>query len=944
MASIDVRKSPSIEVKEDSPSSKIKRSKTFTGCFTCRSRKIRCDLTTPACKKCTRAGLICAGYDIKLRWSLPIEFNSKNGSAISKSVVFKRKQATNDSDEEEQGNADYFQRRHVGFVTWDEKKNCKPYETYEEMDRDLGILHNSGNDRLVNQAGKTKLLGPFGVFKGSKAKMKKQTDSSDKKATKRENDNPDKDAVKRVKPTIPARYVDASSSSHNNTINYAVPINKPPLSTSVSTTPSSISGYDNTAPHDQFWLSTELRDDAMLTAAALDNQFLDLMNNFTPGSALPSGVVTPRHKSNYNAAFNFNNPNDILNLVFHRTHNFNAPPHVNAQHPTQSAIPASNMLNMSAASNTAIDPTNQHLYYSNYNNYYYNNPYSSNETLQIHLHASMQNDEEDSTDLVEGDHQNATRMPASIMNIVESPLKLGIDLSLPSNSSKSPKVDIPTTALQIQPLTRYLLNYYVNEVADLMTVIPLTENPWKAIYFPRALMAIGELSALGKTSTAKNALLNALLAVSAFNLQSKFPKNSEPMKYYLNLGIALRNQASLFVKQLLNSKSDTQSGIEYCISHEKYKDVLCAVMTMISVDLVWGTMQDTGVYIAWCGKVILAKMANKKKLSSKARILHRIFSSMKLIQDSTCLDIESIKDDFESNLGSGYDVNGDKFGNTSAPVDKIGKARIDFIVNNTFSGKTTTKTASPSFVNKKLINTKKNDENFATDALYGLPNSLILLFSDTVELLRTKIYHKGTHKELPPNFKNRIEELNSKLLNWKLDWELFETENDDSNDLAEVDNDLDDVHMRNVEIELRKDAKKKFYSPMHEATYHHIMSFYHALVIYFARLIKEMPPDKLQTKVAKTLNHLNSIQKLIAKDEASMIPLFWQGFIAGCEAISINLQMGFKKWGADIAQYLGSYWGARQIMLEVWRRKRMNEPRDDWVSVVQDWEMNLMLN
>ena len=32
----------------------------------------------------------------------------------------------------------------------------------------------------------------------------------------------------------------------------------------------------------------------------------------------------------------------------------------------------------------------------------------------------------------------------------------------------------------------------------------------------------------------------------------------------------------------------------------------------------------------------------------------------------------------------------------------------------------------------------KNDESFATDALYGLPYSLIVLFSETVELLRTK--------------------------------------------------------------------------------------------------------------------------------------------------------------------------------------------------------------
>ena len=130
---------------------------------------------------------------------------------------------------------------------------------------------------------------------------------------------------------------------------------------------------------------------------------------------------------------------------------------------------------------------------------------------------------------------------------------------------------------------------------------------------------------------------------------------------------------------------------------------------------------------------------------------------------------------------------------------------------------------------------------------------------------------------------------------------------------------------------------------MHKATYHHIMSFYHALMIYFNRLIKQIPAENLQNQVKKTLQHLNAIQKLIDDKEANIIPLFWQGFIAGCEAIEPDLQLAFKQWGADIAKYLGSYWGARQIMMEVWRRKRANEIKDDWISVIHDWEMNLML-
>lgn len=769
----------------------IRRSKNFLGCFTCRLRKIRCDLHKPSCKNCTKARIICLGYDIKLRWSLPLQFKSRDGTPISSLVVFKPIK-----DEEEGDNpTEYFQRRHVGFVVWDEKLNYKPYTTYEELDDHLADVNAQGMSEDVLREGQTRMKGPFGVFKGSRTKRHQAQPS----------------LVKKYKRLV-------------------LPYKIPP---SVDNTLKEIA-------NDNVWLSNELRDDALLTAAALngDMQLLEFMmnNNFSvPQQENPNDHAQPE--------------TDLMNLVLHRnTH----PPHPPAD----------------------------------------DKPEEVDETLEIQLHASKIPTDEETTDIVEGDTSNTTTMPEHIMNIVKAPLsaKIGFDVALPN-------VNMPITALLVQPLARYLLNHYINQVADLMTVIPLTENPWKTIYFPKALLAIGELSSLGQTSPAKNALLNALLAVSAFNLQSKFPKNSEQMRYYLNLGIRLRNQASLFVRKLLGSNNDASLGIEQCVQQEKYKDVLCAVMSMISVDLVWGTMQDTNFYITWCGRVIQTKMATKKKMSSKARILHRIFSSMKLIQDSTCLDLQNIKDTYENDE---YDVNGDKF-------DQRSKGRIDFIMD------TSRPSQSPQFMDKKLVNTKKNDENFATDALYGLPNLLILLFSETVHLLRTKINHLEKYHELPANFQSRVHDLQHKLTSWTLDWKL-------------------------------RDELAQFTSPMHEATYHHILSFYHALTIYFKRLIKEVPPTEVQDTVERTLEHLNSIQRLISRGEADIIPLFWQGFIAGCEALSLNLQMGFKKWGADIAQYLGSYWGARQIMLEVWRRKRMKEARDDWVSVIKDWEMNLMLN
>ncbi|RDW83428.1 hypothetical protein BP5796_04919 [Coleophoma crateriformis] len=47
---------------------KIKRTKTFTGCWTCRSRKVKCGQEKPACLRCRNALLPCEGYQAALTW------------------------------------------------------------------------------------------------------------------------------------------------------------------------------------------------------------------------------------------------------------------------------------------------------------------------------------------------------------------------------------------------------------------------------------------------------------------------------------------------------------------------------------------------------------------------------------------------------------------------------------------------------------------------------------------------------------------------------------------------------------------------------------------------------------------------------------------------------------------------------------------------------------
>ncbi|CAG8233277.1 unnamed protein product [Penicillium nalgiovense] len=45
------------------------RTKTFTGCWTCRDRRVKCDEEHPHCRRCQRNGWVCKGYGLRLGWS-----------------------------------------------------------------------------------------------------------------------------------------------------------------------------------------------------------------------------------------------------------------------------------------------------------------------------------------------------------------------------------------------------------------------------------------------------------------------------------------------------------------------------------------------------------------------------------------------------------------------------------------------------------------------------------------------------------------------------------------------------------------------------------------------------------------------------------------------------------------------------------------------------------
>lgn len=838
----------------------------------------------------------------------------------------------------------HYQRRNIDFVKYKDE-----YVYHEDMDDELSILHSPPNEMIAN--GKTWIIKKFGVFRGldnidstyPQRKRRKRAANEPTPTNKQPANNKKKPTTQQIQTKEPPSIISSPSPMTD------IPMNFP--------------GYEN--------ISSELRDDFLLSAFAqqgttFGTSQIDSINNNL--SHLLNQNSTPVEQINNSpSSASESNINQLLRYLFQSNGNS-----TNGSTPTTTPAPVpttNNNTTMSSRHQSETPVPITHLF--------------SNKKDSIPLNDKVQLDSP----------LNDSHMPKTIIQLV--PSILDDSTLLQSLQQIDPLLKIPQTGVLVHGLTRFLLNHYINNVADLMTVIPVENNPWKSLYFPRALAALGDLTGLGYTSNSRNSLLNALLAVSCFHIKSKFIKNSILQKFFVNLGIEFRCQASGFLKKCLNETVD----------NERYKDVVTAILSMNSIDVVWGTMTDCQRHLTICEDFIERRMKSRPKLSKKAKILHRIFSFLKLIQDSTALDKvrdkeivfstkpsttittttnnTTITTTTTSNISEIDPLQDQNKQITNQPIrdaptttglfresvnEKDGKIQIEYIkeddldmLNSLYPNTTTTNTTTnnnkltpPMFSNIASLSyypsdssnpnsammsplpiiansptpsvasstrTTQNNNNSSsnvpgTDALYGLPNSLILLFSDCVRIARHTEYYNMKYISIPRDFTNLTIRFEKRLLKWKSEWIFYKDDN-----------------------------KKEFISDTVEALYHHTMSFYFGLVIYYFTMARSLNNDFLQNYVSKVLKHLKLMTNVIKDKNIQLVPLMWQGFIAGCSATEEDTEEEFKEWAADLAgSGMGSYWGARQVMYEVWKRRKNEEPGDNWFAVYKDWEMNLMLS
>lgn len=127
-----------------------RRSRNFDGCWTCRSRKIKCDLTKPVCLRCKKAKFECKGYNLVLGWADGLSVDKRNEMI---SIPMSR----SSTDESKDGG---WMRRNVELVKF---PKLMQFETYAK----LNDVINGLDDVSETAETESHFFGPFGFYRSA---------------------------------------------------------------------------------------------------------------------------------------------------------------------------------------------------------------------------------------------------------------------------------------------------------------------------------------------------------------------------------------------------------------------------------------------------------------------------------------------------------------------------------------------------------------------------------------------------------------------------------------------------------------------------------------------------------------------------------------------------------------------------------------------------------
>ncbi|XMA20888.1 hypothetical protein WAI453_013679 [Rhynchosporium graminicola] len=452
-------------------------------------------------------------------------------------------------------------------------------------------------------------------------------------------------------------------------------------------------------------------------------------------------------------------------------------------------------------------------------------------------------------------------------------------------------MQMPNTAnmSKIPPEARLLLDYYSSQVIRLMSMSPIKKPPWKTIHLPCAMGALAELLVYGEASSfAKMALFYALLSISAFHMSFGNNKDSEEARYWKRKGAAHKATAQEYLRSSLD-------GTLPKAARGKYKEILMSMLSMVTIGVFSGDMQDSQIYLAESESLIRNFGLPKPVKSLKVSKLHHIFSYLKIIHESTSLK--------ENDAGT------ENSNDTCDPT--LVQMALNQETSNTLTHTTNSRLA---YIEDEENEELEEDPLFVS--IYQMPTTLLSLIAQTSSLCK----QLESMDSFTPSFTRRCQIIEDRIFRWKAPANLSLT--------TQFGGDLSNS----------PDAVAK------EIAAHLVTATYQALIVHFQRQIRNTNPRVLQHYVTSAADHLLAQEQLKQSLKICHTPFPWPGFIVGCEAYDVSARQKIDLYLKTVRCYnVASVMEVERVVYEVWRRQDLGRNDRRWEDVLKDWGTQIVL-
>ncbi|PYI34380.1 hypothetical protein BP00DRAFT_336798 [Aspergillus indologenus CBS 114.80] len=438
------------------------------------------------------------------------------------------------------------------------------------------------------------------------------------------------------------------------------------------------------------------------------------------------------------------------------------------------------------------------------------------------------------------------------------------------------------------PGAKLLLDHYRHTIINYLAPARVkSKSPWKKVYIPSVLSAIGEILLQGDSSNARVSLLFSVLAISAFSLDGKMLLENE-YGYYASaqiLGKMYRARATARLKQSLRDLSARGS------KKDKYKDILMALLSMVTICIVSGDMNNAAHHLRDIEQIIHRYGTRKVARSGKVRMLHSIYLYTRVLTERSCFD----KPDSDATARDA-----EKPFSPIAPSLQV--STLDYMV-------------GPAYVpaaDKWIRDLEDPNLEFRSpfEDIYSLPQSLFELIAATTRLasrLRRSTMRESSEPVHHSVLLASIRNLETRICSWE-----YGTE------------DINSAAPR---------------PPRERSPYHLVQAVHKALIIHFRRAIRNANAIILQPSVRDVMLHLLAYDDCRHRINDQSADTCWPAFIAGCEALDPRLQGKFAQWLHIAAQTTGirMYTVALEAMRQVWDARRRPGRQDAaWSQVLFD--------